>query len=86
LNSDKYAIYKASAVGKAKRRIVSLVDSPNEGIALKASESIIDRVEGKAVQRSENTSKVLKVSLDLSGTRIGSHYLKAEETPPLIEN
>lgn len=68
--------YKDSAVGKAKRRIVSLIDSENESIALKASESVIDRNEGKAIQKSENTSRTVEVKLDLTGLRIGSHYLQ----------
>jgi hypothetical protein len=75
--------YKDSAVGKAKRRIVSLVDSSNESIALKAADSIIDRNEGKAVQKNETTSKVVEVKLDITGLRIGAHYLNpAQLTAP----
>lgn len=77
LNSPKYSIYRASAVGSAKRRIVQLVKSNNESIALKASQDILDRTEGKAVQKTENTSKVVEVKLDLSGVRIGAHYMPA---------
>lgn len=75
LNSTKYAIYRASAVGKAKRRVVELVGSKNEGIALKASQDILDRVEGKAVQKNETVSKHVEVKLDLSGHRIGAHHV-----------
>lgn len=78
LNSDKYHIYKASAVGKAKRRIVSLVDSDNQNIALKASQDILDRTEGKAIQRNETTSKTVEVKLDLSGLRLGAHHVRPE--------
>lgn len=78
--------YKDSAVQKAKRRIVTLVDSDNESIALKASESIIDRVEGKAVQKSENISKTVEVKLDLTGLRIGAHYVQAEQLPASDQN
>lgn len=77
LNSDKYAIYRASAVGKAKRRVVQLVDSNNESIALKASQDILDRTEGKAIQKTENTSRTLEVKLDLTGVRIGAHHVQA---------
>jgi len=70
--------YRDSAVGKAKRRIVSLIDSDNESIALKASESVIDRNEGKAIQKSESTSRTVEVKLDLTGVRIGSHYLPTQ--------
>lgn len=77
--------YKDSAVKKAKRRIVLLVDSPNESIALKASESIIDRHEGKAVQKSENINRTVEVKLDLTGARLGAHYIPPSTPVPLIE-
>lgn len=67
--------YKQSAVGKAKRRVIELVDSTNESIALKASTEIIDRNEGKAVQKSENLSRTVEVKLDLTGVKMGTHYL-----------
>lgn len=79
LNSPKYSIYKASAVGKAKRRIVSLVDSDNENIALKASQDIIDRTEGKATQKTESVNKTVEVKLDLTGVRLGAHYVPSIE-------
>lgn len=85
VSSPKYQIYKASAVGKAKRRIVELVSSDNEQIAYKASADILDRTEGKAVQRNETTSKVVEVKLDLTGVRIGSHYLPQQDSPALPE-
>lgn len=85
LNSAKARIYSDRAVGKAKKRVVALVDSSNENISLKASQDILDRTEGKAIQRSENTSKVVEVRLDLSGARIGSHYLQGATEPPLLE-
>jgi len=75
--------YKQSAVGKAKRRVITLVDSSNESIALKASQDIIDRNEGKAVQKNEHTSQVVEVKLDLTGARIGAHYLQGIQTPVL---
>lgn len=71
--------YKDSAVKKAKRRVIELVDSSNESIALKAADSIIDRTEGKAIQKNETTSKVVTVKLDLSGARLGAHYIKPEQ-------
>jgi len=75
INNDKYRIYKKSVVGSAKKRIASLVQSENESIALKASQDIIDRTEGKAVQKNESTHKVVEVKLDLTGVRIGAHYM-----------
>lgn len=79
LNSPKYAIYKATAVGKAKRRIVALVDSGNENIALKASQDILDRTEGKATQKTESVNKTVEVKLDLTGVRLGAHYVPSIE-------
>lgn len=75
--------YRDSAVKKAKLRIITLVDSSNESVALKASESIIDRNEGKAIQKSENTNRTVEVKLDLTGVRIGGHYL-APTTPTAL--
>lgn len=71
--------YKDSAVKKAKRRVIELVDSSNESIALKAADSIIDRTEGKAIQKSETTSKVVTVKLDIGGARLGAHYVRPEQ-------
>lgn len=75
--------YKSSAVGKAKRRIITLVDSENQSIALKASQDIIDRNEGKAVQKSESINRTVEVKLDLTGARIGAHYLQPDTKPTL---
>lgn len=76
--------YKDSAVKKAKRRVVELVSSTNESVALKAAESIIDRNEGKAVQKSESINKTVELKLDLTGERLGAHYVDVVQ-PPLIE-
>jgi len=70
--------YKDAAVGKAKRRIVQLVDSNNENISLKAAQDIIDRNEGKAVTKQEITQKTVSVKLDLQGLKLGAHYVRAE--------
>lgn len=82
LKKPNVQIYSNSVVKKAKTRIGSLVDSSNESIALKASQDIIDRTEGKAIQRNETTSKTVTVSLDLSGLRIGAHYIRPEQLSP----
>lgn len=78
LNKPSVQIYKDSAVRRAKSRIVSLVDSENESIALKAATDIIDRTEGKAVQKNETTTKTVEVKLDLTGVKLGNHYIKPE--------
>lgn len=79
INSDKYQIYKDSAVSKAKKRIVSLVDSDNESIALKASQDIVDRTEGKAQQKDGDVSRTVKVEIDLTGVKLGNHYLTPQQ-------
>lgn len=78
-------IYSNATVGRAKKRIASLIDTTNESIALKASQDILDRTEGKAIQKTETTSKVVEVKLDLSGVRIGAHYLRPEDITPILE-
>lgn len=75
LNKPSVRIYKDSAIRKAKKRIVSLVDSENEQIAFKASADILDRTEGKAAQKTEHTSRVVRVEVDLTGVKLGNHYL-----------
>lgn len=49
-------LYRQAHIDKATRRIVDLVDSKREDIALKASESILDRTYGKSVNKSVSTS------------------------------
>lgn len=83
LSKASVQIYKDSAIKKAKRRIVSLVDSSNESISLKASQDILDRTEGKATQKTEHTSKTVRVMVDLGHVRLGNHYLS---TPIQVEN
>ena len=85
LAKPNVSIYKDSAVRKAKERIVSLVSSENESIALKASQDIVDRTEGKAVQKNETVNKTIEVKLDLGSLRVGSHYIQAPQQAPAIE-
>ncbi len=80
---DGVQIYKNSIVKKAKRKIGLLIDSENESIALKASQDVIDRTEGKAIQKNETTQKVVTVKLDLEGVRIGAHYIAPEQSAPI---
>lgn len=75
LKQPNVMIYKDSAIRKAKKRVVSLVDSENENISLKASQDILDRTEGKAAQKTEHTSRVVRVEVDLTGVKLGNHYL-----------
>lgn len=50
LKKPEAQLYLNKHLQKAKNKVVSLIDSENESIALKASESIIDRVVGKPTQ------------------------------------
>ena len=75
LGNASIQIYKDSAVSKAKSRIVSLVSSDNEQIALKASQDILDRTQGKAQQKDSTVSRVVRVEVDLTGVKLGNHYL-----------
>lgn len=76
-------VYKNSVVKRAKERMGQLVDSQNESIALKASQDVIDRTEGKAVQKSESVNRTVEVKLDLSGVRIGAHFINKAEAPTI---
>jgi hypothetical protein len=68
-------IYSNNAVLRAKKKIVTLIDSEQENIALRASESVLDRQFGKATFKSESVAKTVEVKLDLTGVKIGTHYL-----------
>lgn len=76
LKQPNVMIYSQQAVNKARNKIVTLVDSKREDIALKASESVLDRQFGKATQKQERTQRTVEVKLDLTGVRIGTHYLQ----------
>jgi phage terminase small subunit len=59
-------LYLSAHIDKAKNRIVTLVDSDKEEIALRASDSILDRALGKATQRIEQHSTSVNLNLDLT--------------------
>lgn len=56
LATPNVLIYTNKIENKAKRKIASLIDSEKEEIALKASQDILDRNIGKAVQKTISTS------------------------------
>lgn len=60
-------IYTGEQISKAKKRVVELIDSEREDIALRASVDVLDREHGKAVQQVQTTSKVMTINIDLSG-------------------
>lgn len=53
-------------VDKAKKKIVQLVDSDREEIALKASESILDRNLGKALTRTNSLNVDISIETALN--------------------
>lgn len=65
LRKPDIQLYLNEHVDKAKNRIVTLVDSQKEEIALRASDSILDRTLGKATQRTEQTTTTVSLSLSL---------------------
>lgn len=56
LKNPNVKIYTSVIENKAKNKIASLIDSNREEIALKASQDILDRNIGKALQKTVNTS------------------------------
>jgi len=59
-------IYMSEHIDKAKNRIVTLVDSDKEDIALRASDSLLDRALGKATQTINQQSTSVNINLDLT--------------------
>lgn len=85
LSKPSVQIYKDSAVSKAKERVVTLVDSSNESIALKASQDILDRTVGKATIKSEHLERVVKVQLDVTGVKLGGHNMLPRVSQEVID-
>lgn len=56
LRKPSIQLYLDSHIDKAKQRIVQLVDSEREDIALRASQDIIDRTHGKPTQIQQSQS------------------------------
>ncbi len=59
-------IYLQQHIDKAKTRVVELIDSNKENIALQASEAVLDRALGKATQRIETENKHLVMRIEQS--------------------
>lgn len=66
LNKPSAQIYLEKHIDKAKRKVVELIDSDKEQIALQASESVLDRALGKATQRIEQTTTGVTLTIDLT--------------------
>ena len=63
LTNTNVQIYMDKHIDKAKKKMVQLIDSNKENIALQASEAVLDRALGKAVQRvqTENKHLIMKI-------------------------
>lgn len=68
LENPRIQVYLEQHVDKAREKIVSLISSDKEEIALRASQDVIDRTHGKATQRTEVQSSKLSIHIDLTGT------------------
>lgn len=67
LKKPEAQIYLQEHINKASKKIVQLVDSKKEEIALRASESILNRELGTPRQVTENRSTSLNITIDLKG-------------------
>ena len=65
LQKPSVQIYMEEHVQKASNRVVQLIDSEKEEIALRASDSVLDRVLGKATQKIETHSTSVNLNLSL---------------------
>lgn len=63
-------IYLEQHITKARNKVVELIDSPKENIALMASQDVLDRERGKARQVTEVRSTSLALTIDLTGDDI----------------
>lgn len=66
LGRPSIQLYLNEHIDKAKNRVVELVDSDKEDIALRASDSILDRALGKATQRIEQHTTGVTLTIDLT--------------------
>lgn len=78
LHKPSARVYLEKHSKLAKRKIVELVGSNREEIALKASIDIMDRTYGKAVQRSENSNVNVNVEASAEVRDRFTEFLKKQ--------
>ena len=66
LKKPESQIYLQKHINRATNRIVELVNSDKDEIALRASQDILDRTQGKAIQQVQTTSQSISVNIDLT--------------------
>ena len=59
-------IYLQEHINKASNTIVQLLDSEKPDIQLRAATDILDRTQGKAIQRTEVQSQSITLNIDLT--------------------
>ena len=65
--AGSYQVVITADAKRHLREIAGLVESNNENIALRASDSILDRQLGKPTQQIVTTNKKVFISIDLTG-------------------
>jgi len=65
LRKPQVQLYREKHILKAKNKVVQLIDSENEAIALKASDSVLDRTLGKPSQSIQMQSTNTNVNIDM---------------------
>ena len=65
LTKPPIQIYLNEHIDKAKNRVVQLIDSQKDDIALRASDSVLNRALGMPTQRQESVSTTVSLSLTL---------------------
>lgn len=66
LATPSVRLYMDEHVYKARNRIVDLIDSDKEEIALRAADSVLDRQLGRPTQRVETSSNIVYVNIDMT--------------------
>ena len=64
LKKPESQIYLQKHIESAKSRVVELISSEKENIALQASEAVLDRALGKSIQRVQTENKHLVMHID----------------------
>jgi len=66
LKKETAQIYLDKHIDKARTTVVSLLDSDKDDIRLRSATDILDRTQGKAIQRQQVTTTGVTLSIDLT--------------------
>lgn len=70
LKKPEIQLYLDKHIDKARSRIVELIDTDREDIALRASQDILDRTHGKATQKTEVKQQSVNVNLTFNNAQL----------------